>query len=266
MEHPHANLMAEYAKDAKKTLEPWKLWQCRKPHHLYWQDLEGNPSWAIDFFYSRKLDITPAILLNNLEFSETLPHQYTWDELMDTLSTFESDGWRLPKKWELMLLHEEKVESHDKNFYWVDNTRCESNNTKLSIYFDNGNTTYRNTTYHNKSTKCSVLLVRSRLNINPEFMVGDLEYSEVLPDRYSWDILSSLKWPDKWRVPTHTELVKLYKQEPTSHDNIIYWADTSLKEGPIAWAVNFKNCDVGGKYLSSYCNVRLVRETLQPVF
>lgn len=53
--HPHAALMAEYAKDAAETDKPWKRWQYRCRGNDKWSDLgAGNPGWFLDTEYRRK--------------------------------------------------------------------------------------------------------------------------------------------------------------------------------------------------------------------
>lgn len=54
--HIHAEAMAEYAKDALKTDEPYRLWECRTKgmSHLHWmQIVTGHPSWNTDLEYRR---------------------------------------------------------------------------------------------------------------------------------------------------------------------------------------------------------------------
>lgn len=52
--HPHAELMMQYAEDAKTHAEPWKLWEVSgvKGH---WDVLLTNPNWDIDLQYRRKI-------------------------------------------------------------------------------------------------------------------------------------------------------------------------------------------------------------------
>lgn len=52
--HPHAELMMEYAEDAKTHAEPWKLWQLKNKKQLVWSDCTSNPNWDIDLQYRRK--------------------------------------------------------------------------------------------------------------------------------------------------------------------------------------------------------------------
>lgn len=50
--HPHAALMAEYAKDAATMEEPWKLWEWCNGKDV-WRKLSTNPSWITDIQYRR---------------------------------------------------------------------------------------------------------------------------------------------------------------------------------------------------------------------
>ena len=52
--HPHAELMMQYAEDAKTHAEPWKLWQHRPRQDCEWGDCERNPSWSVSTLYRRK--------------------------------------------------------------------------------------------------------------------------------------------------------------------------------------------------------------------
>lgn len=55
MAHIHADTMAQYAEDAKKYNEPWKMWQYDHPDHAgVWIDCDSHPSWATDLVYRRK--------------------------------------------------------------------------------------------------------------------------------------------------------------------------------------------------------------------
>ncbi len=53
MSHPHAHLMAEYAKDAAESDVPWERWQCRAPHMDEWEHLVGHPTWNRQLEYRR---------------------------------------------------------------------------------------------------------------------------------------------------------------------------------------------------------------------
>lgn len=52
MAHIHAELMAQYAEDAKQHDEPWELWQ----HDASgtWVDCVSHPSWCSNTQYRRK--------------------------------------------------------------------------------------------------------------------------------------------------------------------------------------------------------------------
>lgn len=54
--HPHAELMAQYAEDAKSNSEPWTLWQWRqessKPRD--WETCTDHPNWYCHLEFHRK--------------------------------------------------------------------------------------------------------------------------------------------------------------------------------------------------------------------
>jgi hypothetical protein len=53
MGHIHAELMAQYAEDAKRYDKPWELWQ--HGDGKTWKDFTNqSPGWHTDIFYRRK--------------------------------------------------------------------------------------------------------------------------------------------------------------------------------------------------------------------
>lgn len=53
--HVHADLMAQYAKDAKTNPKPWQLWQMKVALTGEWVDFYGEgPIWDTDTEYRRK--------------------------------------------------------------------------------------------------------------------------------------------------------------------------------------------------------------------
>ena len=52
MAHIHAELMAQYAEDAKKYNEPWKMW--RNGNGDTWSDCTSHPFWLTTHVYRRK--------------------------------------------------------------------------------------------------------------------------------------------------------------------------------------------------------------------
>lgn len=50
--HIHAELMAQYAADARETEKPWVRWEYHNGHG--WEELNGSPIWDIGFQYRRK--------------------------------------------------------------------------------------------------------------------------------------------------------------------------------------------------------------------
>nr|DAD60647.1 MAG TPA: hypothetical protein [Caudoviricetes sp.] len=62
--HPHAELMAKYAKDAIETDEPWKRWEVRiaanvQPNAVF-EGLSFHPQWDINNEYRRKPELIKA--------------------------------------------------------------------------------------------------------------------------------------------------------------------------------------------------------------
>lgn len=54
--HPHAELMALYAKDAAETDKPWERWEYITPSrpHAEWRSAMSNPKWFLNNKYRRK--------------------------------------------------------------------------------------------------------------------------------------------------------------------------------------------------------------------
>lgn len=50
--HPHAALMAEYAKDAAETSTPWERWETK--YGSEWANLPDHPRWNYEASYRRK--------------------------------------------------------------------------------------------------------------------------------------------------------------------------------------------------------------------
>ena len=51
--HPHANLMAEYAEDAKHIRQPWLRWAVRPGGSAKWMKMGEMPRWHTDSKYRR---------------------------------------------------------------------------------------------------------------------------------------------------------------------------------------------------------------------
>lgn len=71
--HPHAALMAEYAKDAAVNPEPWKLWQWQwdKPTGI-WNGCTTHPVWGDPYNYRRKPAGIPTEVVNGFVVPKAL--------------------------------------------------------------------------------------------------------------------------------------------------------------------------------------------------
>lgn len=67
--HIHAELMAQYAKDARETDAPWKRWEFKNKHESLWRNLSTNPGWHKDDEYRRK---PRTITINGREVPEPM--------------------------------------------------------------------------------------------------------------------------------------------------------------------------------------------------
>lgn len=52
--HVHAELMAQYAEDAKQNYRPWIFWEYRTTKNSPWQSLARNPGWDPAYQYRKK--------------------------------------------------------------------------------------------------------------------------------------------------------------------------------------------------------------------
>ena len=52
--HPHAELMAQYAEDAKETDRPWERWEVKRDARGQWITCAVHPNWNEVFDYRRK--------------------------------------------------------------------------------------------------------------------------------------------------------------------------------------------------------------------
>lgn len=67
MKHPHAELMALYAKDALETDTPYLYWQVQKKGKGKWYRLTQHPTWSVNDNYR-----TERIVWNGYTFIEPL--------------------------------------------------------------------------------------------------------------------------------------------------------------------------------------------------
>lgn len=52
--HPHAENMAEYAKDAATNIQPWTLWEFKACSNVLWRPCIAHPKWDSQCEYRRK--------------------------------------------------------------------------------------------------------------------------------------------------------------------------------------------------------------------
>lgn len=64
--HPHAALMAEYAKDAAETDTPWERWEFSRGDEEWLRPIK-HPEWLAAFQYRRKPEPPKTITVNGFE-------------------------------------------------------------------------------------------------------------------------------------------------------------------------------------------------------
>ena len=65
--HPHATLMAEYAKDEAETDRPWERWEFRAQGCTKWHAVVEHPQWTATVQYRRKPEPPKTIVVNGFE-------------------------------------------------------------------------------------------------------------------------------------------------------------------------------------------------------
>ena len=72
MKHPHAELMALYAKDALDTDTPYLYWQVQKKGEGKWYNLTQHPTWSVnDLYRSNKVVYDTYSFVRPMTFKET---------------------------------------------------------------------------------------------------------------------------------------------------------------------------------------------------
>lgn len=72
--HPHARAMAEYAEDAAKSREPWRLWEHQEPSCTDWNVCVAHPLWNPDIAYRRRASVWYQGLMNTPYAAGMQPH------------------------------------------------------------------------------------------------------------------------------------------------------------------------------------------------
>ena len=81
--HVHAKLMAEYAKDAAKSKEPWKDWEMTDSFDTTsWISCTGHPGWISVLNYRRK---PKTVTINGIVVNKGLTEANYDDEVFLTL-------------------------------------------------------------------------------------------------------------------------------------------------------------------------------------
>lgn len=65
--HPHAQVMAQYAEDARTASAPWLLWEWRPLAGGPWKSLASSPAWDLRSLYRRK---PRTVMINGYEVPE----------------------------------------------------------------------------------------------------------------------------------------------------------------------------------------------------
>lgn len=67
--HIHAELMAQYAEDARETKKPWERWEFYEEADKAWFTVDGSPLWHTEIQYRRK---PRTITINGREVPEPM--------------------------------------------------------------------------------------------------------------------------------------------------------------------------------------------------
>jgi hypothetical protein len=203
------------------------------------------------------MEIKPEFTVNDLEYSKPLAVTYTWNELEAINFKFKG-GWRVPSRGELIELFDNNQELREEVNIWSSSPYANDSDA----WFVDFN--YGVSDYFCRNNTCNVILVREiSKSIEPEFVVNKLEYSEILPNTYTWDELEAkgFLFEDGWRVPSRGELTELFDNEEESMADLLLWSCSSTKYNPhLAWGVDSSSGYPEGYPRSDYYLIRLVRD------
>lgn len=75
--HIHAELMAQYAEDAKTTDRPWELWQVKCAAGI-WHRCQQHPKWECNTGYRRKpkTKLIHGVEIPDFEFTPKVGEEY----------------------------------------------------------------------------------------------------------------------------------------------------------------------------------------------
>ena len=94
-----------------------------------------------------------------------------------------------------------------------------------------------------------------------EFVINNLEFSEILPEKYTWQEAMNLG-KSKWRLPSKSELRMLYEKVPESRCKEWLWtASLVANNRNYMWLIYFSCGSDGYGVKTENYSVRLVRET-----
>lgn len=88
--HPHAALMAEYAKDAAETDKPWERWEYRRGDGE-WCAVGGHPYWTTNDQFRRKPNPPKIIKVNGFEVPAPIAEPPAESELVWVATTNNPD-------------------------------------------------------------------------------------------------------------------------------------------------------------------------------
>lgn len=127
--HPHAALMAEYAKDAAETETPWERWEFRRGDEEWLRSIK-HPEWLAAFQYRRKPEPPKTITVNGFEVPAPVAESPAESELVWVASPLSRDfaaKARYVAEWDFHkfkrgLLHatEEAAVAHAKAMLGID--------------------------------------------------------------------------------------------------------------------------------------------------
>lgn len=127
---PHADLMAEYAKDAATHIRPWLLWQYRHQGDAVWDNCPMHPGWSEGCEYRRKPSVPvhtvngfvvpapqTAEIQNGVRYWVPSPASDSWT-FRDNWSSYPEDLRRLERG--LVFLEEEHAIANAKAMVGID--------------------------------------------------------------------------------------------------------------------------------------------------
>ena len=223
----------------------------------------------IEYNLNASMIIGTPITIGKLKVAQfDFPQQLSWEDAKKMCDLL-ADGWRLPTKQELDILHQNKstIGGFEDDYYWS-STESDDNHgwAWLKLFF----TDHTKDGYQTDLVKSSTFYVRAVKTLNPvkksigtpsakpvviekTIKIGNLEVAQFdFPEEMIWvDAKAACaKLGKGWRLPTKAELNILFRNKTKigGFKKDAYWSSTGNEKDGEAWNQSF---DGGDQYNSA---------------